>query len=125
MILGRKIKVLVVEDEVIVAQYIRMEMEANGFEVCGYVATGEEAIQKAKQEEPDLILMDIHLAGRTDGIEAARKILEHRKISIIFMTGYSQLEFSPEEKRLSPTRFLSKPVDVEKIITIFKDLRGQ
>ncbi|MFW6140770.1 MAG: response regulator [Acidobacteriota bacterium] len=119
----RKIKVLVVEDEVIVAQYLRMELEANGYEVCGYVATGEEAIQKAKKEEPDLILMDIHLAGRTDGIEAAQKILEHRKIPIIFMTGYSQMEVAAREKNLNPTRFLSKPVEVEKIITVFEDLR--
>jgi CheY-like chemotaxis protein len=120
---GRKIKVLVVEDEVIVAQYLRMELEASGYEVCGFVATGEEAIQKAKKEEPDLILMDIHLAGRTDGIEAAQKILDHRKIPIIFMTGYSQLEVAAREKNLNPTRFLSKPVEVEKIITVFEDLR--
>ncbi|MFW6137435.1 MAG: response regulator [Candidatus Aminicenantaceae bacterium] len=123
--MGRKTKVLVVEDEVIVAQYIRMELEASGYEVCGFVATGEEAIQKAKQELPDLILMDIHLAGRTDGIEAAQKILEHRKIPIIFMTGYSQKEFAVREKNLNPTRFLSKPVDVDKIITTFEVLRGQ
>lgn len=121
--MGRKIKVLVVEDEVIVAQYLSMELELNGFEVCGFVATGEEAIQKAKQEQPDLILMDINLAGRTDGIEAAQKILEYRKIPIIFMTGYSQKEFAAREKNLNPTRFLSKPVEVDKIIMIFEDLR--
>lgn len=120
----KKIKVLVVEDEMIVAQYISMELEANGYEVCGYVATGEEAVKKAEQEEPDLILMDINLAGKTDGIEAAQEILEHRKIPIIFMTGYSQQEFSPSEKITSPTRFLIKPVDVDNILMIFKDLRG-
>ncbi|MFW6129172.1 MAG: response regulator [Candidatus Aminicenantaceae bacterium] len=121
--MGRKIKVLVVEDEVIVAQYLSMELEASGYEVCRFVVTGEEAIQKVKKEEPDLILMDIHLAGRTDGIEAAQKILEYRKIPIIFMTGYSQMEVTAREKNLNPTRFLSKPVEVDKIIMIFEDLK--
>ena len=88
--MNKKVKILLVEDEAIVAQYLSLELELEGYEVCGYVATGEEAIQKALEEKPDLILMDINILGDIDGIQAAEEILKHRYIPIIFMTGYSK-----------------------------------
>jgi two-component system, response regulator PdtaR len=111
--MGKKIKILLVEDEAIIAQYLSLELELEGHEVCGYVATGEEAIQKALSEKPDLILMDINLLGEMDGIQAAEKILEYNYIPIIFMTGYSKLEFTSRAQKLNPLGYFNKPIEVE------------
>lgn len=70
----KKIKILIVEDEVIIAQFLKIELEDSGYEVCSFVASGEEAIIEAKEKNPDLILMDIHLSDKIDGIEAVCKL---------------------------------------------------
>ncbi|RLC47277.1 MAG: hypothetical protein DRI23_11505 [Candidatus Cloacimonadota bacterium] len=111
--MNKKVKILLVEDEAIVAQYLSLELELEGYEVCGYVATGEEAIQKALEEKPDLILMDINILGDIDGIQAAEEILKQRYIPIIFMTGYSKLEFTSRAQKLNPLGYFNKPVEVE------------
>jgi len=111
--MDKKVKILLVEDEAIVAQYLSLELELEGYEVCGYVATGEEAIQKTFQEKPDLILMDINLLGEIDGIQAAEEILKQIYIPIIFMTGYSKLEFTARAQKLNPLAYFNKPIEVE------------
>jgi len=120
-----KIKVLVVEDEVIVARYLCMELEIKGFDVCGFVVSGEEAVEMAKEKNPQLILMDINLAGEIDGILAAEKIWEYNKIPIIFMTGYPLQEIKPRGKNLKPARHLNKPVEVDQIKPIYQKLKEQ
>ncbi len=111
----RKIKILVVEDEAIIARYLTMELELEGYEVCGYVGSGEEAVEKMKKENLDLILMDINLKGKIDGIDAAEQIQNLKKIPIIFMTGYSRLEYSERAAKLNPLGYLNKPIEVENI----------
>ena len=85
----KKIIIMLVEDEVLIAQSMSLELEIAGYEMCKFIAYGEDAIETAKREEPDVILMDIHLTGKMDGIEAAKKILEINDIPIIFVSGYS------------------------------------
>ncbi|MCF7794344.1 MAG: response regulator [Candidatus Cloacimonetes bacterium] len=117
----KKIKILIAEDEAIVAQYMTMELELEGYEVCCYVATGEEAIQATKKHKPDLILMDINLIGKYDGIETAEKILEFKSdIKLIFMTGYSRLEITERAKRLNPLGYFNKPLEVDLIQSIIE-----
>ncbi len=118
-----KIKVLVVEDEVIVARYLCMELETKGFDVCGFVVTGEEAVEMANKKNLQLILMDVNLAGETDGIQAAEKIWKYKKIPIIFMTGYPLQEIEAREKNLKPARHLNKPVEVDQIKPIYQKLK--
>jgi two-component system, response regulator PdtaR len=120
--MNRNVKILLVEDEAIVAQYLSMELELEGYEVCGFVATGEEAIIKAAEEKPDLILMDINLAGEMDGIDSAEVIMTENKIPIIFMTGYSKLEFTDRAKILNPIGYFNKPVEVEMLKPIIDKL---
>ncbi|MBT8382739.1 MAG: response regulator, partial [Ignavibacteria bacterium] len=66
-------KILIVEDEAIVAKNIEKHLNSAGYSVVGYAATAEESIKKALKEKPDLVLMDVKLRGATDGIEAANK----------------------------------------------------
>jgi CheY-like chemotaxis protein len=70
----QNVRVLVVEDESIVAEDLREQLASMGNTVLGPVATGEQAVYVAEHDRPDLVLMDIRLQGRTDGIEAADQI---------------------------------------------------
>jgi len=107
-----KIKILIVEDEAIIAQFLKMELEDEGFEVCKFVPSGEEAIIEAQKLNPDLILMDIHLSEEIDGIEAALKIIEYKSIPIIFMTGYSESNIFIRAQEVNPAAYLHKPIEI-------------
>ncbi len=107
----KKIKIMLVEDEVLIAQSLSLELEIAGYEMCKFVAYGEDAIETAKKEKPDIILMDIHLAGKMDGIEAAKKILEFKEIPIIFVSGYSGAKIVERAKQINPAAYLDKPVE--------------
>ncbi|MFC1898464.1 response regulator [Candidatus Cloacimonadota bacterium] len=108
----KKISILLAEDEAIIAQYLKMELEQNGYEVCGFVASGEEAITKVRELNPDLILMDINLSGEIDGIDAAHEIRTDFQIPIIFMTGYSEHSLVDRAKEVKPVAYLEKPVEL-------------
>jgi len=110
--MNRKIKILIAEDEVLIAQCLQMELEMSGYEVCGFVATGEEAILKTRDTKPDIVLMDINLSGEMDGIEAAQKIIAENKIPLIFMTGYNEPNFLKRAEKVNPVGYLEKPVEI-------------
>jgi len=115
----KKLKVLVVEDEVLIAQWLKMELELFGYEVSSVVGSGEESVIKARENKPDIILMDIYLSGDIDGITAAQKIIEHKKIPIIFMTGYSDPKILRKIHEINPIANLYKPIsaiDVKNVI---------
>ena len=84
----KTIRIQLVEDEVIVAMLMEDVLNNLGYTVSGHVTTGEDAIISAKQNPPDIILMDIRLAGIIDGIEAASSIKSEFDIPVIFLTGY-------------------------------------
>lgn len=106
-----KIKVLIVEDEFLVATLLGRNLERFfGYEICGPVATGEEAIENAREEKPDIILMDIRLATAMSGIEAAREIKTCYNIPLIFATGYAASDHITECQELEPVAILEKPL---------------
>ena len=96
------VKLLIVEDQFLIAELLQMNLKLAGYQVCELVGTGEEAIQQAEKERPDFILMDIHLPGKIDGIEAAQEISQRFQIPIIFMTGYSDEKMMAKAKELNP-----------------------
>ena len=109
------IRILIVEDEFLAAVYLQRELIRSGYTVSQPVATGEEAIERAEQEQPDVVLMDIRLAGAIDGIEAAREIVSRHAIPIIFMTGYSDGETRERAQRLAPAAYLIKPLQIYQV----------
>ncbi|MCP4537617.1 MAG: response regulator [Chloroflexi bacterium] len=111
----KKIHVLIVEDEFLAALYLQGELIQLGYTVSDPIATGEEAIERTEREQPDVILMDIRLAGTIDGIEAAREIISRHTIPIIFMTGYSDDETKERAQRLQPAAYLIKPFQIYQI----------
>ena len=84
-----KTKILIVEDEVLYAFELFSSLEGCGFEPLKTVATGRKAIIAVKENNPDLILMDIHLKGNMDGIQTAETILKIKNIPVIFLTAHS------------------------------------
>ncbi len=103
--------ILVVEDEVLVARDIKSRLTRMGYEVLGVASRGLEAIEKALDLRPDLILMDINLRDEMDGIEAAMKIRSQFEVPIIFCTAYSNEETLERAKISEPYGYVLKPFD--------------
>lgn len=123
----RKLKVLVVEDEMFTAKCLCEELQDLDVEALEPVATGEEAVEVALKEIPDLILMDIRLADKMDGIEAAKKIKERSGIPIVFMTGYATEYIKEQAMEVNCIEFFEKPINIEDLrplIELLKNAKG-
>ena len=103
------IRILIVEDEPIIAADLTDRLTDMGFGVAGQCDSGEEAIALVQQLAPDLVLMDVQLSGQLDGIEATKKILEKQVIPVIFLTSNSDEATFARAKATLPAAFLSKP----------------
>ncbi|HOT44032.1 MAG TPA: PAS domain S-box protein [Spirochaetota bacterium] len=107
-----KTKILIVEDEAIVAMHIQGSLEKLNYEVCGCVKSGEEAVSLAAELKPDLILMDIVLKGPMDGIEAAKIIKDTLAIPVVYMTGNADLPTITRARETNPYGYILKPVNI-------------
>lgn len=114
--------ILIVEDELFSAQFLQETLSAEGFRICDMVATGEDAVTAAREKKPDVILMDIQLAGEINGIEAARRIKRNAEIAIIFTTGFASREKYIEAQDTMPAAFLTKPINIPNLCSIIKSL---
>jgi len=102
-------KILVVEDEWVVANQICSNLKEFGYTVCSTASTGDDAIKKVEADRPDLILMDIVLKGKMDGIETADRITLRFDIPIIYLTAYTKPEYIERAKQTKPFCYLVKP----------------
>ena len=106
-----KARILVVEDETIVALDLRSRLESLGYEVLGSVGDGETAIEKARLLKPDVVLMDINLQGSIDGIEAALKIRQNRPVPVIYVTACVDEPTLQRAKVTEPFGYIIKPFE--------------
>ena len=104
-------KILIVEDEAIAAVNLKMHLAGLGHKIIDIVVTGEEAIKTAIKTMPDLILMDIFLASKMDGIDAARQIKKQFEISIIYTTAHTDEGTFERAMNTNPAAFLGKPIE--------------
>src|SRR5512141_2743958 len=86
---SKKAQILVVEDEYIIAENLRENLESLGYSVSDIASSAIEAIEKAEELQPDIVLMDIRLQGEMDGIQAAEQIWNRLQIPVIYITGHS------------------------------------
>ena len=112
-----KIRILVVEDESLVARDIQNMLRSLGYEVTDIVASGEMALQKASESVPDLVLMDIVLKGDIDGIAAAEKLWEEYGIPVIYLTAYADDTTFERAKLTKPFGYLLKPFEERELQT--------
>lgn len=107
-----KLRILIVEDEAILALNVQKLLSRLGYEVCGIASTGEEAVAMAGQFKPELIVMDIHLRGKTDGIQAAERIRSFLDVPIVYTTAFADDETLQRAKISEPSAYLLKPYEI-------------
>lgn len=110
-------KILIVEDERMVALDIAKSLKKAGYDIIGSVSTGNSAVQKVKEFNPDLILMDIRIKGEYDGIEAAKKILTDNDIPIVYLTAYTDDNTIERAKSTAPYGYILKPFDERRLFS--------
>jgi DNA-binding LytR/AlgR family response regulator len=119
--MGTLVKILVVEDEMIIGAKISMQLTSLGYEVTGILPRGEEAILHAKENKPDIILLDINLKGKLDGIETAVALQQQGSIPIIYLTANSDEATFNRAKSTKPYAFIAKPfkqLDLQRAIEL-------
>jgi PAS domain S-box-containing protein len=107
--------ILVVEDDLIVAQSIKTHLTTLGYNVPAMVTHGENAIEKAQEIQPDLVLMDINLPGKMDGIEAANKIRSQFNIPVVYLTAYADDNTLTRAKITEPFGYILKPFGIKEL----------
>lgn len=104
-----QIQILVVEDDMIVGAHISMVLAEAGYGVLGLIPTGEAALEQIRTFPPDLVLMDVNLKGKLDGIETASRIFNDSKVPVIFLTANSDSATFERAKAAFPYAFINKP----------------
>jgi len=104
-------RILVVEDETIVAMDIRGTLQRLGYDVVAVVSSGDAAVEAAAEQRPDLVLMDIRLQGGMDGVEAAVRIREKSPVPIVFLTAHADEGTLERTKLAAPYGYVLKPFD--------------
>ena len=112
---GEKIKILIVEDEPLIAMNLQAEFIRRGYNAYKIISNGEDAVATVQDDPPDIILMDILLIGHLNGIETANKIRKFSNTPIIFMTGYSDEEIRQKAKKVDPVALIDKPVPISDV----------
>lgn len=113
-----KTRILIVEDEGLIAHDVELIVRNAGYEVCGLASTGEESIRLAEETQPDLILMDIVLRGPMDGVEAAEKIRQRSNVPIIYLTAHTDENTLRRAKFTQPVGYTLKPVEQKELVTV-------
>ena len=111
------VSILIVEDEALVARDIQNRLRRSGYLVPAIVSSGREALVKAEELHPDLVLMDIKLEGDMDGVEAARQIRDRFDIPHIYLTAYANGGTLDRAKVTEPYGFLVKPIDERELVS--------
>jgi len=110
-------RILIVDDDPIITKLISIMLQKKGYNIVGVVASGEEAILKAAELNPDLIIMDVSLAGQMDGLDAAHYIFQLFHYPIIFITAMSEEELFERAKYSQPYGIIFKPFTMVEIST--------
>jgi DNA-binding LytR/AlgR family response regulator len=115
------IKILIVEDEMIIAANISLQLTSLGYEVTGIIPRGEEALLHIEQQQPDIVLLDINLKGNIDGIETAKIMQKSYNIPVIYLTANADEAHFNRAKATNPYAFISKPfkkLDLQRAIEL-------
>jgi DNA-binding LytR/AlgR family response regulator len=123
-----KVKILIVEDEMIIGAKISMQLSTLGYGVTGILSRGEEVAAHVLESKPDIILLDINLKGSLDGIETATKLQKTVEIPIIYLTANSDEATFNRAKSTKPYAFISKPfnqLDLQRAIELTISRMGE
>ena len=110
-------QILVVEDENIVAKDIEHRLKALGYHVPALASSGEEALKRAQETSPDLVLMDIRLKGTMDGVETAEELRRRFNIPVAYLTAYADANTLQRAKVTEPFGYILKPFEERELYT--------
>jgi len=119
--MAQPIKIFIVEDEMIIAANISLQLTDLGYEVTGIVPRGEDALIHIQESKPDIILIDINLKGNIDGIETVELMQKEHLIPVIYLTANADEEHFNRAKKTNPQAFISKPfkkLDLQRAIEL-------
>lgn len=111
-----ELRVLIVEDEPIIAEHISLYLNNNDFAVSGIAYDDEEAKKQLKHNTPDAVLLDINLESKEDGIAIAKHINIHYKIPFLFLTSYADKETLERAKAVEPSGYIVKPFNEKTLL---------
>jgi DNA-binding NarL/FixJ family response regulator len=114
-------RVLIVEDQFFVAVDCELQLRAAGMECVGLATTASEALELAQKERPDLVVMDIRLASRVDGVQAAIVIYERLGIRCVFASAHADARTRELAQRACPLAWLDKPYTGEELVRTVRD----
>jgi CheY-like chemotaxis protein len=103
------VRILLVEDDNVMAKIAEMRLKSLGYELCGRATTAAEAIELVVNQKPDLVLMDINIKGKIDGIDTAGMIKKGFKIPVVYVTSHSDAPVLERAKATNPDGFITKP----------------
>ncbi len=106
-------RIILVEDDFIIALLLEKQIQRMGYEVAEKIDNGEAAVTTIRDEDPDLVLMDIKLVGEMDGIEAMNEIRKFSDLPVIYLTGNADENTKQRALETNPEGYLIKPVDME------------
>jgi DNA-binding response OmpR family regulator len=109
-------RVIVVDDEVLIAEYIAGELEDAGFEVCEVCRSYEDAIEAVSRHDPDLVILDISIGRGGSGLDLARNIMVSRRAKVIFCSGMQPSEAGPEFARCGLLMKPFTPADLMRVV---------
>lgn len=113
--LDKRLRILIVEDDALVALGIRCTLEDLGYEVCGVAASEPEAMRLAAETRPDLTLMDIRLKGTVDGIDTARRLRAEFGIRSVYLSAYTDHQTMSRVTATYPLGFVQKPYSASQL----------
>lgn len=118
--MGKKAKILVVEDERIVAEDIEKNLMKLGYHVTALASSGDQAIKAARSNRPDLVLMDIVLQGRKTGIETAQELRSELDVPVVYLTAYADENTLSKAKITEPSGYLLKPFEKRELHSVIE-----
>ncbi len=121
----RPVKIVIFEDEFLLANDLKRQIQQFNYEVIAIFRKAEEGLKfiddiHRQEDLPDIVLMDISLAGRMNGIEAAHILMEKFNFALVFLTGMSQMDVFEEAFKTKPHAFLIKPFDIQQALISIK-----
>jgi two-component system cell cycle sensor histidine kinase/response regulator CckA len=119
------VNILVVEDEGLIAHNLANSLRKSGYVVSGIAPSGEDALEKVRALKPDLVLMDIQLSGKLDGIETAEQVRSRFSIPVVFLTAHATPDVLDRAKRTQPFGFLVKPFRPTDLVSAIEVARYQ
>ncbi len=118
--MANTVKILVVEDEAVVSMHVISRLKSMGYEVPGGAATSEEALRLAEAHHPQLVLMDIRIRGKVDGIDTAVELRRRWQIPVIFVTAYAEDGTLERAKQAEPLGYILKPFEDRELKTVIE-----